>query len=137
MPSTATFEENDDPNQPDTVVCCSHNILKILIAVLQLLFAITTLYRTQGDQLKLYGYAAFGLTVAPYAWMSFINLLGNMMCPQYDAMFMVKSAGYTDLMTRLENGTDRERKKFKVTGFVGHLTDDGNQILQRCTKQLH
>jgi hypothetical protein len=79
--------------EPQTTVCCSYNFIKILVSMAQLLFAISTIYRTRGDQLDLYGYAAFGLTVVPYAWMSFINLLGNLMRPQYDTMFVVKSVG--------------------------------------------
>ncbi len=56
----------------------------------QLIFAIATLYSARGDQIPLFGYAAFGLTVVQYAWMSFVNLLANSMCPQYGTMFLVE-----------------------------------------------
>ena len=39
---------------------CSNGLLKSAVAVVQLLFACLTLYRTKGDQVEMYGYAAFG-----------------------------------------------------------------------------
>jgi hypothetical protein len=38
-----------------------------------------------------YGYAAFGLTVIPYAIMSIINLTANLLTPEYPTLFMVQS----------------------------------------------
>ncbi|KAF2194134.1 hypothetical protein K469DRAFT_744835 [Zopfia rhizophila CBS 207.26] len=67
-------------------VSCSYNAGKALVALGQALFAINTLYETRGDQIARYGYAAFGLTVAPYAWMSIINLVGSLICPEYLAI---------------------------------------------------
>jgi hypothetical protein len=48
----------------------SYSLPKILIGLFQAVWAVVTLYKVRGDQLDLYGYAAFGLTVAPYAFMS-------------------------------------------------------------------
>jgi hypothetical protein len=64
--------------------------MKILVALGQTLFAIATLYRTRGDQIAQFGYAAFGLTVTPYAFMSIINLVGNLMTPTYSTVFLVE-----------------------------------------------
>jgi len=69
----------------------SYNILKSVAAIIQLLFACITLYRTRGTQLDTYGYAAFGLTVIPYAIMSLVNFIANIMTPDYPAMFMVRT----------------------------------------------
>ncbi|KAJ6443560.1 metallophosphoesterase [Purpureocillium lavendulum] len=93
---------------PHTVLSCNYNVIKILVSVAQLGIAVTTLYRTQGDQIKVYGYAAFGLTVAPYAWMSLVNLAGNLMCPQYNTMFVVESSGLDHL--REDVARDRARR---------------------------
>jgi hypothetical protein len=74
--------------------CLSHDysLIKVLLALGQLCFAIATLYRTRGDQIEKYGYAAFGLTVIQYALMSLINLLANVCCPQYPTVYMVETA---------------------------------------------
>jgi hypothetical protein len=41
----------------------------------------------------MYGYAAFGLTVIPYAIMSILNLTANLLTPEYPMLFMVQSDG--------------------------------------------
>jgi hypothetical protein len=74
----------------------TYNILKSLVSLAQAIFAATTLYQTRGDQLKRYGYAAFGLTVTPYAFMSLINLLGSLLCPEYPALYLVESEAMED-----------------------------------------
>lgn len=67
----------------------SYSIPKVLIGLFQAVWAIVTLYEVRGDQLELYGYAAFGLTVAPYAFMSIINIIANLATPEYSTMFLV------------------------------------------------
>ena len=49
------------------------------------------MYETRGDQIERYGYAAFGLTVAPYLVMSIINLIGTVLTPDYSTLFMIES----------------------------------------------
>ena len=65
--------------------------VKSIAAIIQLLFACVTLYRTRGDQATLYGYAAYGLSVIPYAIMSLINLSAHIVAPDYPALYMVRS----------------------------------------------
>ncbi|KAH7136981.1 putative pogo transposable element [Dactylonectria estremocensis] len=151
VPRTATFERDDQAADlaspfhehvrrwltapfrveavPLTVLCCSYNIVKIFVSLAQLGFAIATLYRTRGDQIDLYGYAAFGLTVAPYAWMSFVNLAGNIMCPQYDTMFVVESSSLDCLRAEAEAAGASD--SFMVTGTVGRLTVQAEAELMR------
>jgi hypothetical protein len=69
----------------------NYDIMRGLVALVQALLAIQTLYQTRGNQLERFGYAAFGLTVAPYAVMSLVNLLGSLARPDYDAVYMVGS----------------------------------------------
>jgi hypothetical protein len=69
----------------------NHNPPKLLISILQILWGIVTLYKTRGDQIASYGYGAFGLTVAPYAIMSIINLATNLVRPEYASMYLVYS----------------------------------------------
>ena len=65
----------------------SYSIPKIIISLLQFLYSITTLYRARGNQIE--EYAAFGLTVTPYAFMSFVNIIGNLLTPTYSSMYLV------------------------------------------------
>lgn len=118
-------------------VSCNYNFIKIIVSLVQLLYAISTLYRTRGDQIAMYGYAAFGLTVAPYAWMSLINLIGNLIRPQYDAMFVVESEDLDQLRARIkaevESGDAAAAELFMVTGTVGRLTP----LAEANLKQSH
>ena len=66
----------------------------------QLGFACATLYRARGSQLQHYGYAAYSLTVIPYAIMSFINLTGNLVMPNYSTVYMVRSEVMDEAVAR-------------------------------------
>jgi hypothetical protein len=70
---------------------CSSGWFKCAVAIIQVAFACITLYRTRGNQVETYGYAAFGLTVIPYAVMSILNLVANLLTPEYPALYMVHS----------------------------------------------
>lgn len=87
-------------NQANSEIACNYNALKSLVALGQSIYAITTLYGTRGDQIDQYGYAAFGLTVAPYAIMSLINLIGGMVTPQYPCLYMVESSIMDEAQSR-------------------------------------
>ncbi|GKT45381.1 uncharacterized protein ColSpa_05562 [Colletotrichum spaethianum] len=67
----------------------TYNIPKALFALGQAAWGVTTVYRTQGDQLDRYGYAAFGATVAPYAFMSLVNLIALLVTPEYNCIYLV------------------------------------------------
>ncbi|KAK4168172.1 hypothetical protein QBC43DRAFT_296845 [Cladorrhinum sp. PSN259] len=113
---TALFK----PPPKRTQLSCSYNLVKIAVSVGQLLFACATLYRIQGDQIARFGYAAFGLTVAQYAWMSFINLVGNALRPEYPTMFLVDSASLDSLRVLLE--ARGQVSKFPISGTVGRIS---------------
>src|SRR5208282_5232667 len=92
----------------------SHNVMKSLIAIIQLMFACITLYRTRGDQLDRFGYAAFGLTVTQYAVMSLVNLIANISTPDYSSLYMVR----TEIMD------EAERHKGLFVGAVAAVYRD-------------
>ena len=69
----------------------SFNLVKAIAALVQLLYTSFTLYHTNGGQLKQYGFAAPGLTVLPYAVMSGLNLIANLVTPHYPTMYLVRS----------------------------------------------
>ncbi|KAL8364699.1 hypothetical protein RB595_003805 [Gaeumannomyces hyphopodioides] len=120
-----------------TVISCNHNYIKSGISLAQLFFSIWTLYRTNLDQIGQFGYAAFGLTVAPYAWMSIINGLGNLACPQYDCLYIVKSQALRDFNTWRDHPdrTDQEKEQFRVEGEVGTLDEHTDNNLETYHRQ--
>jgi hypothetical protein len=85
VPEDAEFDLNNDPAE-QLIISNNYNLIKILVSGVQALFTSITLYRSRGDQIDRYGFAAFGLTVAPYAVMSIINLIGSAIVPSYPAM---------------------------------------------------
>lgn len=95
-----TLEPNAPPPEQEQqpYLSASYNIPKLIISLIQAIWATITLYQTRGDQITEYGYAAFGLTVAQYAWMSILNTIANLLSPEYPAMFIVR----TDTMAEAE-----------------------------------
>ncbi|KAM7196255.1 hypothetical protein V8F20_007095 [Naviculisporaceae sp. PSN 640] len=108
------------PRPRRTHISYSYNLVKIAVSVGQLSFACFTLYRIRGDQITRFGYAAFSLTVVQYAWMSFLNLLGNMMRPEYPTMFLVESESL-DSLRELLRRQSRE-SDFPISGVVGRVS---------------
>ncbi|KAJ6440276.1 hypothetical protein O9K51_06066 [Purpureocillium lavendulum] len=143
LPSWTTFQDDaaDKPAE-GTLIQSNHSIMKVLISIGQLLFAVVTLYETRGNQIEVYGYAAFGLTVAPYVWMSFINLLANLMCPQYPTMLVVDSPGLDEMRRELaDQGREAE---YPVGGTVGRIDADMQQrvvayyrVALKCPTAFH
>jgi len=117
------------PISPSLVleVSATHNFMKALVALVQSCYAIATLYRSRGDQIEQFGYAAFGLTVAPYAVMSCINLIGNICRPDYASLYMV------------ENGIMREarRRGGVFEGSVGTVSEEISTCHLECAGQVH
>ena len=52
----------------------------------------TTLYESRVHQIDQFAYAAFGLTVAPYAIMSLVNLVVGLFCPDFEELYLLKSS---------------------------------------------
>jgi hypothetical protein len=100
------------PNSP--VIGASYSIPKAVFAIAQLSYAIVTLYQTRSDQIDTFGYCAFGLTVIPYALMSLVNLMGNIMTPEYHALYLVAS----DVMD------EAIRRGARFDGVVGRLVPE-------------
>lgn len=84
---------SEQVNKPPTMKLSSNlNIPKALIAIFQFIYASVTLYKTKGDQIERYGFAAFGLTVIPYLIMTLVNLIENVITPEYPKAYLVHSA---------------------------------------------
>jgi len=72
-------------------ISSSYNLPKAFVAVAQTIGAAFTLYRSRGDQITRYGFAAYGLTVVPYIIMSIVNLAAQIATPDYSTLYMVES----------------------------------------------
>ncbi|KAF2468299.1 uncharacterized protein BDR25DRAFT_357593 [Lindgomyces ingoldianus] len=108
------------PDQRRVRLANSYSAVKSIVALIQAYFAIATLYRSRGTQIDRFGYAAFGLTVAPYAFMSVVNLFGNLICPEYPAVFIVENAELDRLRECIASAGKQE--EFFVEGTVGRIT---------------
>ncbi|KUJ17992.1 uncharacterized protein LY89DRAFT_717624 [Mollisia scopiformis] len=117
VPWNSKFQNDDAPAAQQITLAANYNIVSILVALAQLAFAVATIYRSRGDQITQYGYAAFGLTVTQYAAMSLVNLLGNLVCPQYTSIYLVRSTAMTD--AEAEPGANAF-----FEGVVGTLLED-------------
>lgn len=112
-----------------TKISCTYSLVKAFVALGQTVFAITTLYQTKGNQLERFGFAAFGLTVAPSAFMSVVNLLGNLVCPEYPAMYLVESKALRKL--RADSASNEIDSGFWFDGVVGKLAADSDKSVRR------
>lgn len=67
VPRNAEVESiAEDFDKVPTVLSSSYSFIRATIAIVQILYAATTLYKTtKGPQIAQYGYSTFGLTVAP------------------------------------------------------------------------
>ena len=72
-----------------------------MAALLQFLYASFTFYRTIGGQVNQYGFAAPGFTVLPYAVMSALNLMANLVAPHYPTLYLIR----TEVMEEAERRT--------------------------------
>ncbi|KAJ7056286.1 hypothetical protein C8F01DRAFT_1087151 [Mycena amicta] len=98
------------------VISTSRNASRAVVAIVQTCYGAYTLYLTRGDQIARYGYAAFGLTVAPYTLMSIINLLGSLLTPSYPTMYLVRS----EVMDEIDRRFGRDGRPY-FDGTVGVL----------------
>lgn len=98
----------------ETNIGSSHSIPKVVASIVQFVLMTVTLYRARGTQFEKYGYASFSLTVIPYAIMSLVNLMANLLTPDYPCMYLV----HTDTM---EEVAERGAKFDGVVGKVAKM----------------
>lgn len=67
------------------------NILKILAAIFQIVSASLVLAFTLGDQVSRFGYAAYGLSVVPYALMSGANVICCAVVGEYNTRHVLRT----------------------------------------------
>ncbi|KAF8532920.1 hypothetical protein BDD12DRAFT_810589 [Trichophaea hybrida] len=118
IPKNAACIPRDGLNSQKLQLVTQYNVLKILVAIFQTVFASVTLYRTHGDQLVRYGYGAFGLTVIPFIVMSLLNLAVHLVVPTYSTLFMLHSLEMDEAIARGR----------KFDGVVGQVLTETNQV---------
>lgn len=108
-------------------ISSNYNFVKAAVVLGQTVFGAVTLYRTKGDQISRFGYAAFGLTVVPYCFMSLVNLAGNLVCPEYPAIYLIENQELQCLREIISSqGSEDE---FYVEGTVGKLTAESERCI--------
>jgi len=74
-----------------------HSIPKTFLALIQLISALPTIWQGRNDKR---GYAAYQLTLVPYALMSLINILCSFLTPNYPTVYMIKSTTMEEAIRR-------------------------------------
>ncbi|EPT02117.1 hypothetical protein FOMPIDRAFT_1118799 [Fomitopsis schrenkii] len=93
-------------------------VTNVLLSVFQIIFASFTLYFTPSDQIPRWGYAAYGLSVFPYALMSVLNLL----CAGYVGSYTCGQVLRTPILQEsLQPGRGTSIAKFD--GTIGALKE--------------
>ena len=102
------------------ILCRSTEVTSAVVAIAQVIFSSITIYRARGEQIEKYGYAAYGLSVYPYALMSVANLIKLAVCGRYPYAYVLRTATLVEA----------ERNGGVFEGAVGNLGEnhggDGN-----------
>lgn len=69
----------------------SRSWVRMGAGISQLIFSCVTLYNARSDQIDRYGYAAFGLYVFPYIFMSFVNIVCIGFIGDYSPLYVVRT----------------------------------------------
>lgn len=83
-----------------THVASTKGWINALISIYQICAGSVTLYRSRGDQITRYGFAAFGLTVIPYILMTIVNLISRMLARDFPMLYMVRTPEMDESLSR-------------------------------------
>ena len=112
-------------NRAEIQISRSTGLLKIATSVVQLIMSCVTIYRTRGSQLERYGYAAFGLSVFPYAFMSLVNLISIAIVGDYPSLYVMR----TPLLDEAK-GRDGTRISGEVGTLKEAMNDNGCEMME-------
>lgn len=79
------------------------NPFTLAASLLQAGSGVYTLYKARGDQMETYGFTAFGLTVVPYVFMAFINIIAALVTLQFPCMFLIKTPDMQNIQSQDEH----------------------------------
>lgn len=100
----------DQPKQYMDIATSSSPVT-VAVGLYQIIYGAATLYLARGDQIQLYGYASFSLTVIPYILMTALNLFAQLLTEDYPALYMLE----TDIMS------EARKRGGLFEGMVGRL----------------
>lgn len=95
----------------------SQSGIKMAVSIAQLVYASITLYRTRGTQINRYGYAAFGLSVFPYEFMSLFNFFCVGLVGEYPCIYAIRT-------TMMQEAEERGGKFNGAIGFPRKLDEN-------------
>ena len=84
----------------DLKISGDHIVTESVVALAQIIFATISVYKSRGDQFERYGYAAFSLTVLPFAVMSCANLIANIVSLNYARLYLVETPELIEAQAR-------------------------------------
>jgi hypothetical protein len=92
LPPDTPLKRNSLYQEPQQLqLAYTYSVPKILVGAFQAIWGIITLYKARGNQVDVYGYAAFGLSVTPYVLMSIVNITAALLSPEYPTMYLINS----------------------------------------------
>ncbi|KAF8544157.1 hypothetical protein BDD12DRAFT_112038 [Trichophaea hybrida] len=129
------------PNNNTPLYMCEisslYSIPKTILALIQLFSAVPVVWEARNNTTR--GYAAYQLTLIPYALMSLINIFSSFVTPKYPAVYMINSTTMQEARSRggKFEGTvgelwELEEKDDKPLHH--HLGEDINLTYQDCAK---
>ncbi|EIW79713.1 hypothetical protein CONPUDRAFT_74074 [Coniophora puteana RWD-64-598 SS2] len=97
-----------------TITCNKTSWIKVVISIAQIMFASFTLYQAAENQVDVFGYAAYGLSVIPYLMQSVVNLFTGYFTGEYPCAFVIKTSILAEAIGRM--GPEKAKK---FSGEVG------------------
>ncbi|KDQ51985.1 hypothetical protein JAAARDRAFT_492659 [Jaapia argillacea MUCL 33604] len=98
------------------------------ISIAQLCYSSATIYQTRGSQLEQYCYAAFGLSVFPYTFMSLANFICVGLVGEYPTLYLLRTRIMDEAEKRggLFNGVVGSCREEHEGDGVGESTQDSD-----------
>lgn len=101
----------------------SRSWLMTAISIVQLVSSVITLYTRRGAQIERYGYAAYGLSVTPYALMTAVSLICNAIVGDWPCRCVLRPA-------ICEDAGHREGAELPAAAGVPKRLEEGGAGLQ-------
>ncbi|PMD19655.1 hypothetical protein NA56DRAFT_690277 [Hyaloscypha hepaticicola] len=122
----APLEQIPGAEQVSMELSTSNSLIKTCLAMLQTGYAAYSVYKARGDQIAVYGYAAFGLTVIPYIMMSVLNLVAQLVSDDYPMLYMIHTPEMDEAIGR---GGIFQGAVAKLEPWAGGIDNDTGMVL--------
>ncbi|TGO44779.1 hypothetical protein BCON_0465g00040 [Botryotinia convoluta] len=119
--SQVASDTHEDPRL-SSEISASYSVLKAVASLIQVVAAFTTLLSNRPDLISRWGYASYHLTVIPYLAMTLVNLISNMVSPDYSCLYMIRSE------TMVEAEKLGGRFEGEIAQMISLLPKDGMQV---------